>query len=137
VASSGARSSRFLGFAIGVALGAASWAGNAARTNLGIVSAFPDLLTAAAVPLAVYFVIRSRVRQGLVDLPRLRKSGWAVVNTAAIVFAVFLACVEGFWFNQVDAQLIGTIVVEAIVVLVGVGYVSVEIWARLLRGAHR
>jgi hypothetical protein len=126
-----------VGFAIGVALGAASWAGNVDRTNLGLVSAFPDLLTVAAVPLAMYFVIRARLRSGVTDRVALRKTGWAVVNTAAIVFAVFLACVDAFWFNQLDAQLTGTLVVEAIVVTVGAGYLSVEVWTRLLQGAHR
>lgn len=126
-----------MGLAVGVVLGAAAWVGNAARTNLGLVSAIPDVLTAAALPIAMYFVIRARVAAGETDLTRLRRAGWAVVNTAAIVFAVFLASVDAFWFNQLDAQLVGTIVVEAIVVTVGVGYVSVEVWARLLRGAHR
>lgn len=127
-------SPRLSGLALGLFLGAASWAGNASRTNLGIVSAFPDLLTLASVPIALYFFVRARVAGAPPGGVRaLRKAGWAVVNTAAVVLAVFLASVEGFWFNQLDAALVGTTVLSAIVVTVGIGYVSVEIWAHLVR----
>jgi hypothetical protein len=128
---------RVAGLVIGLVLGAASWAGNAARTNLGLVSAFPDLLTVAAVPLAIYFFVRARARVACPpDVRSLRRLGWSVVNTAAIVLAVFLACVEGFWFNQLDGSLVTSTLVGAVVVTVGVGYASVEVWARLLLGVH-
>jgi hypothetical protein len=128
---------RVAGLVIGVLVGAASWAGNAARTNLGIVSAFPDLLTVAAVPLAVYFFVRARVRVAdPPDLRSVRRQGWSVVNTAALVLAVFLASVAGVWFNQFDGPLVTSTLVGAVVVTVGVGYASVEVWARLLLGAH-
>lgn len=129
---------RVAGLVIGVVVGTASWAGNAARTNLGIVSAFPDLLTVAAVPLAMYFFVRARVREPHPpDLRSIRRQGWSVVNTAAIVLAVFLATVAGFWFNQLDGPLLTSTLVGAIVVTVGVGYASVEVWARLMLGAPR
>jgi hypothetical protein len=136
---------RLAGLLIGLLIGAASWIGNAARTNLGIVSAFPDGLTVAAIPLVMYFFVRARARVAHPpDLRSARRLGWSVVNTAAIVLAVFLASVEGFWFNQLDGPLITSTVVGALVVTVGVGYASVEVWARLLlsaphgeRGAHR
>jgi len=128
---------RVAGLVIGVVVGAASWAGNAARTNMGIVSAFPDLLTLAAIPLAMYFFVRARARVAHPpDLRSVRRLGWSVVNTAAIVLAVFLASVAGFWFNQLDGALVTSTLVGAIVVTVGVGYASVEVWARLLLGAH-
>jgi hypothetical protein len=128
---------RVAGLVIGVLVGAASWAGNAARTNLGLVSAFPDLLTVAAVPLAMYFFVRARVRAARPpDLRSVRRMGWSVVNTAAIVLAVFLASVAGFWFNQFDGALVTSTLVAAVVVTVGVGYASVEVWARLLLSAH-
>ncbi len=127
---------RVAGLVIGVVVGAASWAGNAARTNLGIVSAFPDLMTLAAVPLAMYFFVRACVRvPHPPDLRSIRRLGWSVVNTAAVVLAVFLASVAGFWFNQFDAPLITSTLAGAVVVTVGVGYASVEVWARLMLGA--
>lgn len=129
---------RLSGLVIGLLLGVASWVGNATRTNLGIISAFPDLLTLATVPLAMYFFVRARVRVPVVpDLRSVRRAGWTVANTAGIVLAVFLACVTGFWFNQWDPALMASTLVGAIVVTVGVGYVSVEIWARLLLAAAR
>jgi hypothetical protein len=128
---------RVAGLVIGVVVGAASWAGNAARTNLGIISAFPDLLTVAAVPLALYFFVRARVRTAPPpDLRSVRRLSWSVVNTAAVVLAVFLASVAGFWFNQFDGPLVTSTLLGAVVVTVGVGYASVEVWARLLLGAH-
>src|SRR5579872_3109612 len=94
-------SPRLAGLIIGLVLGAASWAGNASRTNLGIISAFPDVLTMAAVPLAMYFFVRSRVRRPVpTTLAATRRAGWTVSNTAGLVLAVFLASVSGFWFNQ-------------------------------------
>jgi hypothetical protein len=118
-------------------VGAASWAGNASRTNLGIVAAFPDLLTMAAVPLAMYFFVRARIRRPApATLRATRRAGWTASNTAGLVLAVFLASVSGFWFNQWDlTDLTGTLL-GAILVTVGAGYVSVEIWARML-GAPR
>jgi Na+/H+-dicarboxylate symporter len=128
---------RVAGLVIGVVVGAASWAGNAARTNLGLVTAFPDLLTVAAVPLAMYFFVRARARVAHPpDLRSLRRLGWSVVNTAAIVLAVFLASVAGFWFNQLDGAFVTSTLVGAVVVTVGLGYASVEVWARLLLGVH-
>jgi hypothetical protein len=130
-------SPRSTGLVIGLAVGLASWLGNASRTNLGIVSAFPDLLTVASVPLAMYFFIRARVAAGpRAELRQIRKAGWAVANTAAVVLAIFLACVEGFWFNQLDAAVVGEVVLTAIVVTVGAGYASVEVWARIVRRSH-
>jgi hypothetical protein len=124
---------RLAGLLIGLVLGIASWIGNAVRTNLGIISAFPDLLTLATVPLALYFFVRARVRiHGARDLRTVRKAGWSVVNTAGLVLGVFLASVAGFWFNQWDSAFIASTLVDALVVTVGVGYLSVEIWARLL-----
>ena len=131
------RAPRFIGLVIGVGLGALSWAGNASRTNLGLISAFPDLITIAAVPLAMYFVVRARVRRAEPESLRvIRRAGWVVSNTAGLVFAVFLASVSGFWFNQWDPTGLTATLISAIVVTVGVGYVSVEVWARLL-GAPR
>jgi hypothetical protein len=128
---------RVAGLVIGLVVGAASWAGNAARTNLGIIWAFPDLLTVAALPLATYFFVRARLRAAHPpDLRSVRRSGWSVVNTAAIVLAVFLASVAGFWFNQLDRALVTSTLVGAVVVTIGVGYASVEVWARLLLGVH-
>ena len=128
---------RVAGLTIGLVLGAASWAGNASRTNLGIVSAFPDLLTIAAVPLALYFFVRARVRRPVpTELRGVRRAGWTVSNTAALSFVVFLAGVSGFWFNQWDLRPLTSTLIDALVVTVGVGYVSVEIWARML-GAPR
>lgn len=125
-------SPRLAGLIIGLVLGAASWAGNASRTNLGIISAFPDLLTIAAVPLAMYFFVRARVRRPAFTLRTTRRAGWTVSNTAGLVLAVFLAGVSGFWFNQWDLSDLLPTVIGAIAVTVGVGYVSVEVWARLL-----
>src|SRR5580693_4525364 len=91
---------RLAGLVIGLVLGVASWVGNASRTNLGIISAFPDLLTIAAVPLALYFFVRARVRVPVPPpLRTVRRAGWSVANTAGLVLAVFLASVAGFWFN--------------------------------------
>jgi hypothetical protein len=126
---------RAAGVLIGVLVGAASWMGNAERTNLALVSAFPDLMTMAAVPLAMYFFVRARARvPHPPDLRALRRLGWSVVNTAAVVLAVFLASVAGFWFNQFDGPLITSTLAGAVVVTVGVGYASVEVWARLMLG---
>jgi hypothetical protein len=128
---------RVAGLVVGLVVGTASWAGNAARTNLGLVSAFPDLLTIAALPLALYFFVRAHARTAQPpDLRSVRRLGWSVVNTAAIVLAVFLASVAGFWFNQPGGALVISTLVWAVVVTVGVGYASVEVWARLLLGAR-
>lgn len=124
---------RLAGLAIGLVLGVASWVGNASRTNLAIISAFPDLLTMAAVPLAMYFFVRARVRRSApAPLKAVRRAGWTVAGTAGLVLAVFLASVSGFWFNQWDLTLLTSTLIGAVVVTAGVGYVSVEIWARLL-----
>ena len=53
---------RVAGLIIGLVLGVLSWIGNASRTNLGIAAAFPDVMTVAAVPLALYFFVRARAR---------------------------------------------------------------------------
>jgi hypothetical protein len=128
---------RVAGLVIGIVVGAASWAGNAARTNLGIIAAFPDLLTVAAVPLSIYFFVRARARAAHPpDLRSVRRAGWSVVNTAAIVLAVFLASVAGFWFNQLDGPFVTSTLVGAVGVTVVVGYASVEAWSRLLLGRH-
>jgi hypothetical protein len=127
---------RIAGALVGLLLGAASWAGNAERTTLGIAAAFPDVLTVAVVPISLYFFVRARLSaSNPPDLRALRRAGWAVVNTAALVAALFLASVTAFWFHQVDEALIAMTLVSVIVVTVGVGYVSVEVWARMRPGA--
>jgi hypothetical protein len=125
------------GLIIGLLVGAASWVGNASRTSLGIVSAFPDLLTVAAVPLALYFFVRARVMApDPPDLRSLRRAGWAAVNAAALTLAVFLAAVARFWFNQFDSGLMTSTLAGGVIVTAGIGYASVEVWARLLLGAR-
>jgi hypothetical protein len=127
---------RLVGLGVGLLLGVASWIGNAERTNLGIASAFPDVLTVAVVPISLYFFIRARLRgSSTQDLRHLRRAGWAVVNTTAIVAALFLASVTAFWFHQQDQTLIAMTLFNVIVVTVGVGYVSVEVWARMRLGS--
>ena len=56
-----------------------------------------------------------------------RRAGWTAANSAGLVIAVFLASASGFWFNQCDLALLTTTLLGAILVTVGVGYVSVEI----------
>src|SRR5262249_30499878 len=127
---------RLVGFAVGLLLGAASWLCNAERTNLGIASAFPDVLTVAVVAISLYFFIPAPLRGTVTqDIRERRRSGRAVVNTAAIVAALFLASVTAFWFHQQDQTLIAMTLFNVIVVTVGVGYVSVEVWARMRLGS--
>lgn len=60
-----------------------------------------------------------------------------MVNTAAVVLALFLASVAGFWFNQWDPATITALVLGALVVTIVVGYISVELWARLMLSASQ
>ncbi len=127
---------RVAGVVVGLLLGAASWAGNAERTTLGIAAAFPDVLTVAVVPISLYFFVRARLRADrALDRPALRRGGWALVNVAAIVAALFLASVTAFWFHQPDTGLIAMTILSVVVITMIVGYVSVEVWVRMRPGA--
>lgn len=129
---------RLVGVLVGLTLGIASWIGNASRTDLGLISAFPDFVTPAAIPLALYFYVRARLRASSpAGLRAIRRGGWSVVNTAAVVLALFLASVAGFWFNQWDPATITALVLGALVVTIVVGYISVELWARLMLSASQ
>jgi hypothetical protein len=129
---------RTMGLTMGLLLSALSWLGNSRRVDTFTVSAFPDLITVFALPILIYFALRLGDRQepGR-DLGRLRRAGWASVNAASAVFAIFMACFAAFQLDQATPAVVASSLVTALIVSAGLGYLSVEVWARSIVRARR
>ena len=128
---------RAIGFVCGLVLIALVWAGNVTRADTLTISAFPDPMTMLAVPISCYFALRYRHRrEPAANLPRLRRVGWSVVNTQAAVFAIGVAMLAA---SRLGADLQGETLVflTALLLAAGLGYVSVEVWARLMLHGRR
>jgi hypothetical protein len=120
-----------MGFLIGCLLSAVSWAGNVARTDSLTVSVFPDVMSAFVLPVTLYFVIRTLARRDpSAGLSALRRLGWVAVNTAAAVFAIFTVVVNWTRLSQADSASVTMALIGALVTTAGLGYISVEVWAR-------
>jgi hypothetical protein len=125
-------SPRATGLVIGLLLGALAWLGNLQRVDTFTVSTFPDLLTVFAVPVTLYFALRAWDRRHPnQDLRHLRRAGWAIVHAQAAAFAVCIAIITAQRLSA-DASLVAFGFMSALVAAAGMGYVSVEVWARLL-----
>lgn len=123
---------RTTGLLLGLLLAALAWFGNLQRVDTFTVSAFPDLLTVLAVPVGLYLALRQwDRRQPGQDLRRLRRAGWAIVNTQAAVFALGVAILTAERLLP-DPEIIAIAFMGALVTAAGIGYVSVEVWARLI-----
>jgi hypothetical protein len=123
---------RTVGFLLGVLLGALAWLGNLQRVDTFTASAFPDLLTALAVPISLYLALRQWDRRHPdQDLSRLRRAGWGMVHAQAAVFALCIAILTAER-PSTDASLVTAGFMTALIMTAGIGYVSVEVWARLL-----
>jgi len=61
----------------------------------------------------------------------LRRGGWTVANTAAAVFALAMAIFSGERFPDDPAQ-IASAFLTALFLTAGIGYLAVEVWARLI-----
>jgi hypothetical protein len=125
---------RTVGFLLGMLLGALAWLGNLQRVDTFTASAFPDLLTALAVPISLYLALRQWDRRHpQQDVRALRRAGWAMVHAQAPVFALCIAVLTAERPSS-DASLIAGAFITALVMTAGIGYVSVEVWARLMAG---
>ena len=123
---------RTMGFLTGVVLAVLAWIGNLQRVDTFTVQAFPDLLTIFAVPAALYFALRRWVKTHPgISQSQLRRAGWSVTNAAAAVFAVAMAILasERVAF---DAANVSIAFLSALFITAGIGYVSTEVWSRLL-----
>jgi len=123
---------RTIGFLLGLLLGAFAWLGNLQRADTLTVSIFPDLLTPLAVPIMLYLSLRywDRRHPGQ-DVRSLRRAGWGMVHAQAAVFALGIAVLTAERSSG-DASSIAAGFTSALLVTAGVGYVSVEVWVRLL-----
>jgi hypothetical protein len=125
---------RTVGFLLGMLLGALAWLGNLQRVDTFTASAFPDLLTALAVPISLYLALRQWDRRHpQQDVRALRRAGWGMVHAQAPVFALCIAVLTAERPSS-DASLIAGAFITALVTTAGIGYVSVEVWARLMAG---
>jgi hypothetical protein len=127
---------RTTGFLLGLLLGALAWLGNLQRVDTFTVSMFPDVLTVLAVPITLYLALRQWDRRHPdQDLRHLRRAGWGMVHAQAPVFAICIAIFTAERPSS-DASLIAAGFMTALITTAGIGYVSVEVWARLLVGVR-
>jgi hypothetical protein len=127
---------RTTGFLLGLLLGALAWLGNLQRVDTFTVLAFPDLLTALAVPITLYLALRQWDRRHPdQDVRRLRRAGWGMVHAQAAVFALCIAILTAERLSA-DTSLVAAGFMTALITTAGIGYVSVEVWARLLVGVR-
>jgi len=127
---------RTAGFLLGLLLAALAWLGNLQRVDTFTVSAYPDLLTALAVPITLYLALRQWDRRHPdQDVRHLRRAGWGMVHAQAAVFAICIAIFTAERVSQEPSE-IATAFMTALITTAGIGYVSVEVWARLLVGVR-
>jgi hypothetical protein len=123
---------RTIGFLLGLLLGAFAWLGNLQRADTLTISVFPDFLTPLAVPILLYLALRWWDRRHPnQDVKGLRRAGWGMVHAQAAVFALFIAVLAAER-TQGDVTIVASVFTTALVITAGVGYVSVEVWTRLL-----
>jgi hypothetical protein len=114
-----------------------SWLANAGLANTRVVSSAPDLVTLLLLPVSLYLVLRRRDRQSGGDRAALRRVGWSTTGAAALVYALFLTFLSAWSFETLNLSLAAFVLVGSLVVTIGVGLVSTEIWAWLLVSARR
>jgi hypothetical protein len=97
-----------LGIKVGGVMSVLSWFGNLRRYNphggVGI-SAFPDLLTLLALPVLVFLVMRSVVRDGTASTRKsVRRTAMMAVLVSAVLYAVSDVLLGAVAFSRFFSQ---------------------------------
>ncbi len=90
------RHKRLAGIGAGIVAAALSVAGNVWRGDPHLVSAYPDVLSAAVVPAAVWFAVRRWSGDGGATGASVT-AGWYMTAVAASVSAVIHVCFTAYW----------------------------------------